>query len=78
MTRSYVGGWEWCSAGPGNIGKFRRIFRQQPTALKLAMEPQAEALCFSTDGRVLLTVSEGTPTTLYEVRVVESGLPDEP
>jgi hypothetical protein len=78
VTRSYVGGWEWRLAEPGDTGKFTRIFRQEPTALKLAMEPQAEALCFSADGKALLTVSEGTPTTLYEVRTLEDAGSDRP
>ncbi len=78
VTRSYVGGWEWRLPECGDVGEFTRILRQEPTALKLAVEPQGEALCFSADGKALLTISEGTPITLYQIRVVESGRPAEP
>ena len=35
----------------------------------VAAERQGEALCFSADGDALLTISERTPTTLYESRL---------
>jgi hypothetical protein len=73
VTRSYVGGWEWRLPEPGERGGFARIFEQDPTRLELATEPQGEALCFSSDGNSLLTISEKTPTTLYEVRLAEKG-----
>ncbi len=57
---------------------FALVFEQLPTALELATEPQGEALCFSADGKALLTISEGTPTTLYEVRQVGNGGGAEP
>ncbi len=72
VTRSYVGGWEWRLAKRDAAGAFALVFEQMPTALELAPEPQGEALCFSADGRALLTVSEGTPTTLYESRPVRN------
>jgi len=73
VTRSYFGGWEWGLPEACDADEFVHIFRQEPTALRLAMEPQGEALCFSADGGALLTISEGTPTTLYEVRALASG-----
>ena len=57
---------------------FALLFERLPTALELAKEPQGEALCFSADGRALLTISEKTPTTLYEVRSTENGPEPEP
>jgi len=78
VTRSYVGGWEWRLPEPGDPGGFARIFEQDPTGLELATEPQGEALCFSSDGKSLLTISEKTPTTLYEVRQAENGRGAEP
>jgi hypothetical protein len=78
VTRSYVGGWEWCLPKRDDAASFTLVFEQTPAALKLANEPQGEALCFSADGRALLTISEQTPTTLYEVRQVENGGGAEP
>lgn len=69
VTRSYAGGWEWCLPKPD---EFACIFERTPTALWLAGEPQGEALCFSADGSALLTISEMTPTTLYEARVLKN------
>jgi hypothetical protein len=77
-TRSYLGGWEWRLPEGCDPDQFARIFRQEPTALKLATEPQGEALCFSADGKALLTISERTPTTLYEVRAREGAGSDRP
>jgi hypothetical protein len=78
VTRSYVGGWEWRLAKRDAADAFALVFEQMPTTLELATEPQGEALCFSADGKALLTVSEGTPTTLYEVRQVGNGGGAEP
>jgi len=78
VTRSYVGGWEWCWPKRDDATAFTLVFEQQPTALELASESQGEALCFSADGRALLTISENTPTTLYEVRPTENGGGREP
>ena len=73
VTRSYVGGWEWRLLKREGAEALTPVFEQMPTALELATEPQGEALCFSADGRALLTISEKTPTTLYEVRQAENG-----
>ena len=68
VTRGYVGGWEWRLPEKPALGEFARIVDRAPTPIELAGEPQGEALCFSADGSALLTISEQTPTTLYEVR----------
>lgn len=73
VTRSYLGGWEWRLPKRDAADGFALFLSQTPTPLELATEPQGEALCFSADGKALLTISEGTPTTLYEVRQVGSG-----
>lgn len=78
VTRSYVGGWEWRRPKRDDATAFALVFEGLPTALELANEPQAEALCFSADGRALLTISEKTPTTLYEVRSTENRREPEP
>jgi hypothetical protein len=69
VTRSYLGGWEWRLSAGTDAGALARSFAQRPSALPLPEEPQGEALCFSADGRALLTISERLPTTLYEVRL---------
>ncbi|MFQ5807200.1 MAG: hypothetical protein ACE5I3_12195 [Phycisphaerae bacterium] len=78
VTRSYLGGWEWRLPESGDASGFARIFRREPVALKLAIEPQGEALCFSADGNALLTISEKSPTMLYEVRATEGGRSEQP
>jgi hypothetical protein len=78
VTRSYVGGWEWRLPQRDGSAAFAPIFERLPVALVLAAEPQGEALCFSPDGRALLTISEKTPTTLYEVRRADGGGPRAP
>lgn len=70
VTRSYLGGWEWRLPNSDGV-TFKSIFEQTPAALTLASETQGEALCFSADGAALLTISEKTPTTLYESRLNE-------
>ena len=65
-VRTYVGGWEWrLMAGEMDVTP---ALGQSPRALRLAAEPQGEALCYAADGDTLLTVSEKTPTYLFEVR----------
>jgi len=65
VTRSYLCGWIWTLPTDGP-NKFETLIRQTPVRLNLAPEPQGEAICFSADGRCLLTISEKTPTRLYE------------
>jgi len=65
-TRAYAGGWEWRL--PANANKFAEIFKQTPAAIELAVEQQGEAVCYTCDGNALLTISEGVPTAVNEVR----------
>lgn len=65
-ARSYMCGWLWTLPTGQSDGEFERIIRRMPVRLDLAAEPQGEAICFSPDGRCLLTISEKTPTRLYE------------
>jgi hypothetical protein len=70
VSRSYICGWEW-RLPQGVAGRdFERLFGMEPTRVELAAEPQGEAICYSADGRALLTVSERLPSVLYEVRWV--------
>jgi hypothetical protein len=65
-VRCYIDGWEW----PLPEGKpFESIFSTRPRLVSLPAEPQPEAICYSADGRVLLTVSEGLNPALYETRL---------
>jgi len=59
---------------PGSAadGDFERILAAAPVRLSLAPEPQGEALCYSADGRAILTISEGPAPTLHEVRVISA------
>jgi hypothetical protein len=66
VTRSYTCGWLWTLPTGERDGEFERLIRQTPIRLDLAAEPQGEGICFSADGRCLLTVSEGSPTRLFE------------
>jgi hypothetical protein len=74
-TRSYVGGWEWELPAGKDADCLAAAFKQAPKALRLATEVQGEAICYSADGKAVLTVSEGTPTTLYESRRQEQAEP---
>ncbi len=76
-VRSYVGGWEWRLAGHGRRGASQpasrpgrppAFLRRVPEPLILPAEPQGEALCYGPAGHSLLTISEGSPTILYEIR----------
>ena len=67
-TRSYLGGWEWELPTEADANGLAAAFKELPGALRLAAEPQGEAICYAADGQALLTISEGTPTTLYESR----------
>lgn len=65
-VRCYIDGWEWRLPAGAADGSFDDIFRQPPVRLTLAPESQGEALCYSADGRAILTVSEGPAPVLYE------------
>lgn len=65
-ARTYVCGWIWELPPQVRSEATAILFQQQPQRIDLAAEKQGEAICFSSDGGCLLTVSEGTPTAIYE------------
>lgn len=67
-TRSYPSGWEWRLPPDEAKPDFLKLIAQPPTVLNLAVERQGEGICYSADGSAILTISEGTPTMLYEIR----------
>lgn len=62
--RTYTFG--WLLRAPSGAGPFEQIFAQPAERIDLAAEPQGEAICFSPDGRRLLTTSEGPHPPVYE------------
>ena len=78
VTRSYVAGWEWQLSGGTSPNALSAACEHLPSALRLAPEQQGEAICFSADGKSLLTISEGSPTTLYESPPADSAAPERP
>jgi hypothetical protein len=68
VARCYVDGWEWQLPTDGGDGGFERIFDTRPERLRLAAEPQAEAICYAADGRSILTISEGSHPNLFELQ----------
>ena len=66
-ARCYVEGWEWTLADDTSTDDFDRIFSTSPRALVLAQEPQGEALGYAHAGDAILTISEGSGPTLFEV-----------
>lgn len=65
-VRTYAGGGLWTLPKSVPPTEFENVFTLQPRPLTLATEPQGEAIGWSLDGTHLLTVSEKTPTYLYE------------
>jgi hypothetical protein len=66
VVRSYPCGWLWTIPPDAASVDFAALVRQMPVRIELAAEPQGEAICFSSDGRCLLTISEKSPTRLFE------------
>ena len=66
--RCYGNGWEFHLPPGTPDADFERIFKTAPNELILPAEKQGEAICYSTDGNALLTISEGESPTLWEVR----------
>jgi len=71
-VRCYVDGWEWRLPYDAGETGFLLIFGTAPQRLSLPPEPQGEALCYSADGRSLLTISEGSRPVLYELSRIEA------
>lgn len=76
VARSYVCGWEWRLAEAVPRAEFDRIFRSDPRMIRLASEPQGEAIAYTPDGRALRTISEKRPTRMYEVSCESPRHPD--
>ena len=65
VLRTYTSGW-LLRMPSGGTGAFETIFSQPPEQIQLAIEPQGEAICFSADGRCILTTSEGIHPAVNE------------
>jgi hypothetical protein len=65
-VRDYLGGFEWRLPDDKPGAAFDEIFKTEPTPLRLPPEPQSEGICYSLDGRRVLTVSERRPTFVFE------------
>lgn len=76
VARTYTCGWIWNMPAKDMPKEISILFRQTPERIDLAAEKQGEAICFSSDGRCLLTISEGSPTWLYECCDAESNRTD--
>lgn len=66
VTRSYLCAWEW--RGPEGAPGFEALFSEAPRRISFPPERQGEAVCYAADGGAWLTISEGTPTTIFRVR----------
>lgn len=69
VLRCYADGWFWSGLDPGGGDAFEGAFSDPPTRVDLADEAQGEAVCFTADGRALLTVGEGQGAVVSEVRL---------
>ncbi len=68
-VRCVFGGWEWRLPPETADPDFDRIFQTNPLNLPLPVERQGEAICYSTDGRTILTIGEGVPAELHALRM---------
>ncbi len=66
VVRTYVCGWIWSAIEKAPANDIAMLIRETPARVELSAEKQGEAICFSSDGRCLLTLSEGCPTWLNE------------
>jgi hypothetical protein len=62
VIRTYLGGFEWWAPE-----RFDDWVQQPKKAFRLAFEIQGESICFSVDGKSLLTTSEGAPCRVSQV-----------
>jgi len=65
-VRCYMDGWEWRLPADQTDADFDRLFTTTPIRVVLPAEQQGEALCYSPDGRSLLTTSEGDRPPFWE------------
>lgn len=56
VVRGYLGAWEFDAPA-----RFDDWVKSKPRAIQTNVEPQGEAICYSTDGKSLITTSEGQP-----------------
>jgi hypothetical protein len=66
VLRTYYMGYEWRL--PDDKPNFDDIWTQAPVLFALPFTQQGEGICYSPDGRALVTTSEKRPTPLYELR----------
>jgi hypothetical protein len=63
--RTYTDGFEWTIPASGSLAE---AFAGKPRTVGLPWLGQYESLCYSLDGRSLLTTAEGSPCPLWELR----------
>jgi hypothetical protein len=64
VIRTYFEGWEFDASA-----KFDDWFRQTPRRIQTNFELQGEGICYSRDGKSILTTSEGVPCQVSEARL---------
>lgn len=64
VIRSYIEAWEYDAPA-----KWDDWFKQKPRHIQTNFEFQGEGICYSRDGKSLLTTSEGTPCPVSEGRL---------
>lgn len=67
LARGYPLAWEWRLPSEGPESAFGDIVARPATEITIHPEPQGEAICYSADGRMIYTISEGTPTRLIAI-----------
>lgn len=63
VIRTYLAAYEWHLKPGQSVGD---ALKAAPRHLVLPLARQGESICYSRDGRALLSTSEGLPTPLYE------------
>lgn len=64
VTRAYWAAWEWTL--PTRATDFEQIFGMEPKPVSVAVERQGEAIAYGVEGRSIFTISEGSPTNIWE------------
>lgn len=64
ILRTYAGGYELFL--PKNAKNFDAIWKQTPRPVPLPITIQGESICYTPDGKAILTTSEQLPCPLYE------------
>jgi hypothetical protein len=63
VVRTYLGAYEYAVPADGNWTK------SSPLPIKTGLEFQGEAICYSADGKSLITTSEGNPCPVNEIKI---------